>query len=108
MTEDTQVALQKMDAIAWGLFFVWVGIALLANLSWGIGLLGVGVIVLGGQAARKYLALSFEAFWVIVGVLFVLGGIWELFHVRVGLIPIVCIVAGVVLLLSALRGKQKE
>ena len=108
MTTNPQVVLRKIDAIAWGLFFVWVGIALLANLSWGIGLLGVGVIVLGGQGARKYFALSFETFWVIVGVLFVLGGIWELLHVRVGLIPIVCIVAGVVLLLSALRGEQKE
>ncbi len=34
----------RIEATAWGLFFVWVGIAFLANVSDGIGLLGVGVI----------------------------------------------------------------
>lgn len=108
MAIDRRVVLQKLDAVAWGLFFVWVGIALLANLSWGIGLLGVGIIVLAGQAARKYLAQTFETFWVIAGVLFALGGVWELLRVHVGLIPIVCIVAGVLLLFSALRGKPGD
>ncbi len=100
---DRRAAVERLDAVAWGLFFLWVGIAFLTNLSWGIGLLGVGIIVLGAQAARKYMALTLEAFWVVVGVLFVMGGIWELLSVRVGMIPIVCIVAGVLLLVSALR-----
>lgn len=104
---DRSVALQRLDAVAWGLFFLWVGIALLTNLNWGIGLLGVGVIVLGGQAARKYVHLTLEAFWLVVGVLFVMGGIWELLSVRVGIIPVVCIAAGVLLLVSALRGKPR-
>lgn len=105
---DRRVALERLDAVAWGLFFLWVGIAFLTNLSWGIGLLGVGIIVLGAQTARKYMALTLEAFWVVVGVLFVMGGVWELLSVRVGMIPIVCIAAGVLLLVSALRRKPGE
>lgn len=105
--DDRRVTLQRLDAVAWGLFFLWVGIALLTNLSWGIGLLGVGIIVLGAQATRKYVHLALEAFWVVVGVLFVIGGIWELLSVRVGMIPIVCIVAGALLLVSALRGSPR-
>jgi hypothetical protein len=51
--------------------------------------------------------LTLEVFWVLVGVLFVMGGVWELLSVRVGMIPIVCIVAGVLLLVSALRGRPR-
>jgi len=46
-------------------------------------------------------------FWVLVGVLFLLGGIWDLLSVRVSLTPIVCIVAGVLLLSSALLTKPR-
>src|SRR5690242_1479326 len=105
---ERRVTAHKLDAIGWGLSFIWVGIAFLANLGWGVGLLGVGMLVLGGQLARKYLGLTFEAFWVVVGALFVIGGIWELLSVRVSLIPILCIVAGVALVLSALVSTPRQ
>lgn len=108
IVEDRRLSLQKLDKFGWGLFFLWVGFALLAKISWGIGLLGVGVIVLGGQAARRYLSLALETFWVLVGVLFLLAGFWQLFSVQVSLIPIVCIVAGVLLLVSGLIGKPQN
>ena len=107
-TAERHVTAHKLDAIGWGLFFIWVGIAFLANLSWGEGLVGVGVLVLGGQLARKSLGLTFESFWAVVGALFVIGGVWELFSVRVSLIPILCIVAGVALVTSALFGRARE
>jgi hypothetical protein len=100
---NTLVVAHKLDAAAWGLFFVWVGVALIANIGWGPGLVGVGVITLGGQLARKYLSLTVERFWVAVGLLFVLGGVWELLGLRFSLVPILLIVAGVALLLSAVR-----
>jgi hypothetical protein len=105
---DKQITVQKLDAVGWGLFFIWIGIALLANLGWRIGLLGVGILILGGQMARNYWALRFEAFWVLVGALFVIGGVWEMLSVRVGLIPILCIGAGVALLVSTLVGKPRD
>jgi len=37
---------RKLDAIGWGIFFIWVGIALLADVGWGVGCIGVGVIIL--------------------------------------------------------------
>lgn len=49
---------RKLDAIGWGLFFIWIGTAVLANLGWGIGLIGIGVIIMGGLAAREYLSRS--------------------------------------------------
>jgi len=105
---DRRLAAHKLSAAGWGLFFLWIGIALLTNLSWGIGILGVGVLVLGEQVARKCMTLKLEAFWTVVGALFVLGGIWGLFNVRVSLVAIVCIAAGAVLLLSALLSKPES
>lgn len=99
---------RKLEAIAWGLFFIWTGIAFLANVGWGVGLLGVGIIILGGQVARKYLALKRAGFWVVVGFLFIMGGVWELFHVQLQLVPILCIVAGAALLASALLGRSRN
>ena len=105
---DKQIRLEKLDGIAWGLFFLWIGIAFLANLGWGTGLLGIGIIILGGQTARKSIGFGFEMFWILVGFLFLLGGIWDLLSVRVSLAPIVCIVAGVLLLASALLTKSRD
>lgn len=97
---------RRLDAVAWGLFFVWTGIALLAGFGWGVALLGVGAIALGAQLARKSFGLTFEGFWTVVGGLFVLGGVWEILNVRIGLIPILLIVAGVSLLASAVRSQR--
>ena len=105
---DRRDALKKVEALAWGLFFIWVGVVLLAELGWGIGLFGIGILILGGQMARRRIALNFETFWLLVGTLFVLGGVWELLGIRVSLIPIVSIVAGVALLVSALVAKPKH
>lgn len=45
---------RKIDAIGWGLFFIWMGIAILADVGWGVGFLGVGLIILGSLAVRIY------------------------------------------------------
>jgi hypothetical protein len=99
---------RKLGAVGWGLFFIWMGVALFAHLGWGVGLLGVGIITLGAQAARKYFALKLEGFWIAVGFFFVAGGIWELFNVQLGLLPILCLVAGVALFVSILAGKPGD
>ena len=49
---------RKLDAIGWSLFFIWIGITVLAKLGWGIGLIGIGVIILGKLAVREYLSES--------------------------------------------------
>ena len=73
------------------LFFIWVGMSLLMDLSWGMGLIGVSAIVLLGQAARRSFGLRLEPFWVVVGVLFLFGGVWELNSIVVDLLPILLI-----------------
>jgi uncharacterized membrane protein len=94
---------KRLDAMGWGLFFIWVGVSLLMDLGWGVGLIGVSVIIFLEQSARKYYGLGIEKFWAVVGVIFLLGGVWELFQVQVGLVPILLIAAGCALLLSMFR-----
>jgi hypothetical protein len=100
---NTLVVAHKLDAAAWGLFFVWIGVALMAGIGWGLGLLGVGAITLVGQVTRKYFGLAVEPFWVVVAFFFLLGGVGELLGLQFSLVPIMLIVAGMALLFSALR-----
>lgn len=95
----------RLDTIGWALFFIWVGIAFLLDFGFGIGLVGIGLITLGVQIARTRHSLKAETFWVIIGVLFVLGGFWQLFEPDIPLIPILLIVAGLIVLLSVMRKK---
>ncbi|MBS1119884.1 MAG: hypothetical protein H6Q90_2112 [Deltaproteobacteria bacterium] len=87
---------KRLEVGTWGVFFVWMGIALLASLPSGAWFLGVGLLVLGAQVARRGIALRIEGFWILAGVVFVLGGILELAQIKIdiALIPILCIVAG--------------
>lgn len=98
----------RIAAASWGLFFLWIGIAYLLKLEVGVGLLGVGVITLGGQITRKYHGLKFEGFWLLIGILFFLGALWEIFKPGIPLVPILLIVAGSTLLLSSSMGRPKK
>ncbi len=103
VVEDRERGHRQLSAIAWGLLFIWVGVAVLLGVGWGYGLLGVGVIILVSQLAHLMVG-EFRLDWfsTIVGLIFVLGGVWSVFSIQVGLIPILCIAAGVALMLSAL------
>ena len=96
---------KKLAAIGWGLFFLWVGIALLAGVPTGVGLLVVSAIILGMQVARRTFGLALEGFWIVVGIAFALGGFGALVEVNVPILPLVLVAAGVLLLLSVLRSK---
>ena len=97
---------EKLDAAGWGPFFIWVGAALLLGLSWGVGLVGVAVITLCVQGARRYLGLGVQVFRVVVGLLFLVGGFWELYQVEASLVPILLIIAGAALLASIFGGQR--
>jgi hypothetical protein len=94
---------RRLDAAGWGLFIIWVGVALLMSLEWGVGLVGVAAVIFLKQAARRHFGFRIERFWVVVGALFFLGGIWELNQIQMGLAPILMIFAGSALLLSLFR-----
>ncbi len=77
------------------------------NVGVGIGLLGVAAITLGVQLVRRLRGLPLETFWIVVGIAFAIGGLWELFDVRTPLAPIVLVAAGVALLAWRFSPRRK-
>jgi len=70
------------------------------DVGWGVGLLGVRLITLAGQAARQYVHLKPEGFWVVVGALFLIGGLGALYQLEIPMGPLVLMVAGLCQFLS--------
>jgi hypothetical protein len=96
----------RLGALGWGAFFIWIGIALLIDVGWGPALLGVGLITLGGQAARWIYRLELEGFWLLVGAGFLLGGIWRMVDVSLPLMPVLIVLAGLALVFTAVLSRR--
>jgi hypothetical protein len=103
---DRSNSAERLDAVGWGLFFIWIGAALLFEFSWGTTLVGIGIITLAGQLARFSSRLKLEGFWIVVGVAFLLGGIWQLVDAEMSLGPILLILAGLTVLLGGFLPKR--
>ena len=92
----------------WGLLLIWAGAALLLHWSWGVGLLGAGVILLAAQAVRRRRGVKVEGFGLVVGLLLVVCGIWNMFDVALELAPLLCIGFGIALLVSIWTAKGRR
>ena len=99
---------RKLDAIGWGVFFIWIGITMLVKIfPAGVASLGVGAIILGEAIARFLLRVSVTAFWILLGLIFIAAGVGELWAIDLPLMPIAFIVAGA-LLIFRLTTKAKK
>ncbi len=115
LLKSTVFLLKKLDAIGWGILFIWMGTAFVADIGWGAGILGVGVISIGAQVVRRFFGLSFDRFGLVTGIVFFFGGVWILLKIELreaaipgGLLPILMIAAGMAIVASALLRKPKE
>jgi hypothetical protein len=111
--QTARVTEKTLNATGWGLFFIWIGIAFLANVGWGVGLLGVGLIMVGSQAARAFNGLSVERFGMLLGTCLAVAGAFHALGIRLDttpiapwIIPTLLIVAGAAILLSAFRRRS--
>ncbi len=97
---------KTLDGAGWGLLFIWIGISLATHVGWGVALVGVGLIMLGVQAARRLSGLALDRFGLTVGGVLVAGGIWERVDGSVDIVPLLSIAVGIVLLVTALAGRR--
>ncbi len=94
-TENTERA-RHLGSVA--LFFIWAGVSILASLTWGWFLLGIGVLAVVAQLARWRMGIEIEGFWVGCGIVFLAAGIWSLLDLPWPLSAIMLIALGAVLL----------
>jgi hypothetical protein len=112
---ETRLQTRNYEALAWGAFFIWWGITeLIPSLPNGIGALGIGLILLGLNAARYLSGISTSRFSTTLGILAVVWGGLDLAGVFLNLpfeIPvfaILLVVYGAIVLARAFRGNRSE
>ncbi len=103
LSADNRERARQVDAVAWAIFFIWVGVSTLAHVPWGWFLVGVGALVMGAQASRWRMGLEVDRFWLACGAVFLAGGAWELLAIPWPLFPVLVILFGVTLLWKAVR-----
>jgi hypothetical protein len=102
--QETGGPARRIDGLGWALAFIWAGVALLADIGWGWLLAGLGVIILGAQAALRMSRARTSGFWIACGVVLLGSGVWELLRLQWPLAPVLFILVGVAILFSALGG----
>jgi len=90
-----QDRLISFSVVSWSLYCIWVGFAWLMGFSLGWNLLGIGILMLAIQGARRVSRVKTDGFWIIVGVALLIGGLWELWGAAIPLLPVILIAAGI-------------
>lgn len=101
VSKEEDASARKASGVGWGLLLIWIGLVLFLRWGWGLGLAGAGVIVLAAQAWRRRLGLEWERSGIVFGLLLLLCGLWTLLGLTVDLLPVLFILAGIALLVSA-------
>ncbi len=102
-TRKEEASSRGVERFGWGLLLIWVGAVLLLRWGWGVGLVGAGAIVLAAHGWRKHLGLKFDPWGFMFGLMLLVCVLWTLFAVSIDLVPVLCIAAGIVLLVSTRR-----
>jgi hypothetical protein len=100
---------RNIDALAWGVLFIWWGLTLLIHFPAGVGLIGVGLILIAANAARYFQGMRFSGFTTVIGVLALVWGALELagtvLSSQLPVFPILLIVLGLMVVFGR-RGED--
>lgn len=99
---------RSIDSVGWALFFMWVGIALLANLTWTVSLIGTAAIILAVQATLFFRGERLDVFMSAVGIVLLVGAVADVYGSPMSLFPALLIVIGIAMLADTLRSHPGE
>jgi len=102
---------KRLEAIGWALFFIMIGGLMLVpegKLSSEAWLIGVGVIMLGINLARRFIGIQVDKCGVIIGILALAFGISGSFGLDLPIFPILLILIGVNIIRNILFKKAKD
>ncbi len=109
-TVEKQTLNKRLETIGWGLFLIMIGglgLVPKAIVPGGIWLIGVGLIMLGLNAARLLNGIQMSGFSTVLGILALLAGLGDFFGVQLPVFPILLILIGADLLLKPLFEKKQ-
>ena len=111
--ENTRKFTFNLEAIAWGALFILWGITeLIPSLPKGAGAIGIGMILIGLNAARSWTGQPTSSFTITIGILALLLGGLELARpflrlpFELPIFAILLLALGAILLGSALKGSK--
>ena len=104
MDDQQRVLNKKYETVAWGAFFIVLGVtSLFSFLPNGTGTIGIGLILLGLNVARYYAHLPTSGFTITLGVIALVLGLFDVLRAVLGFsaegsgFALVLIVIGVIL-----------
>ncbi|NPV09390.1 MAG: hypothetical protein HPY83_15700 [Anaerolineae bacterium] len=100
----------RLETIGWGLFLIMLGgLGLVPDerVPSGTWLLGVGLILLGLNAARYYYGIKTSGFTIVLGILALGSGLGDFVGVDLPWFPIILILAGAALLYRTLLSGRR-
>lgn len=99
---------RSIDAAGWALFFMWVGIVLLAGFSWTASLIGTAAIILAVQAVLLFRGDRLDVFMAAVGLVLLIGAFTDVYNSVWSLFPALLIVIGFAMLADTFRRRAGE
>jgi hypothetical protein len=112
--EEKRQLNKRLETIGWALFLIMVGgIALVPDerVPEGIWSIGVGLILLGLNAARKYYGIKMSGGTIILGFIALVTGVGDMLGVDLPVLEILLIVVGLNMLYKgwqSMQGKGKQ
>ena len=106
-TKDNAIA-ERLDGIAWALILIMTGTLWLTPAGLfpeGTWLAGLGLILLGVNAARRLRGIGASGFGIVVGFIALAAGIGRIIGRDLPIVPILLVVFGAGMVLKALAGK---
>lgn len=104
----TSTFARSVDSIGWALFFIWVGVALLANFSWTVSLIGTAAIILAVQVTLFFRGERLDVFMAAVGVVLLIGAFADVYGSPWSLFPTLLIVIGIAMMVDTIRTHSGE
>ena len=100
-----QIIGKRIDAIGWALFFIMIGgigLAPKESIPEGAWLIGVGLIMLGGNAARYLNGLKVVGFTIVLGLIALGIGLSIMLGLDLPVFPILLVIVGLSIILRPL------
>ncbi len=112
---NLQTLNRRLEAIAWGAFFVWWGVTeLLPSLPEGVGAIGIGAILLGLNIVRSINSIPTSGFTTTLGILALVLGVLDFSRgilrlpFELPVFGILLIVLGAIFLVRELIGRTSQ